>query len=137
MTMPYYKIEKTREGVDFFYANLGYFNFWDTYLIANTEESNGKVFYVLVNRSGEKFNNTRANENQRKCIVNHIADSVCLMKPEEMFKDFPELLEKYSWTKKYSKYYKIEDNKKEDNTNFWSMMLSTMQTILRSIFMNI
>ena len=118
MTMPYYKIEKTREGADFFYTNLGYFNFWDTYLIANTEESNGKVFHVLVNRSGEKFSGkTKANKNQRKCIVNHIANSVCLMKPEEMFKDFPELLEKYSWTKKYSKYYKIKDNKKEDNTN--------------------
>lgn len=106
MTLPYYKIEKSEEGRDFFYSHLGYFNFWDEYLIANTEESKGKIFHVLVNRTGRKFSNPITSEKQRECIKNHVADSVYLMKPEEMFEDFPELLENYSWTKKYSKYYK-------------------------------
>lgn len=105
MILPYYRIEKSEEGRDFFYANLGYFNFWDEYLIANTEESNGKIFHVLVNRTGRKFSNPKVSKKQIECIRKHVADSICLMKPEEMFEDFPELLENYNWTKKYSKYY--------------------------------
>lgn len=105
MTLPYYRIEKCEEGRNFFFANLGYFNFWDEYLIANTEESNGKIFHVLVNRTGRKFSNPKENEQQRGCIIKHVADSICLRKPEEMFCDFPELSDNYSWTKKYSKHY--------------------------------
>ena len=41
--LPYYKIEKTDEGKNFFYSNLGYFNFWDEYLIANTDTNNDEI----------------------------------------------------------------------------------------------
>lgn len=109
MILPYYKIEKSEEGRNFFYSHLGYFNFWDEYLIVNTKESKGKVFYVLVNRTGMKFSNPESNERQKECLINHVADSVCLRKPEEMFEDFPEL-DKYDWLKEYSKYYKKGDD---------------------------
>ena len=49
MILPYYKIEKTEEGRRFFYANRGYFNFWDEYLILNIDEGHNKLFTVMVN----------------------------------------------------------------------------------------
>lgn len=105
MTLPYYKIEKSKKGRDFFYSHLGYFNFWDEYLIANTEKSKGKMFSVLVNRTGRKFSNILARKRYKECIRCALADSIYFRKPEEMFKDFPEL-QGYNWLKKYSKYYK-------------------------------
>lgn len=107
MTLPYYRIEKTLEGKQFFLSHTGYFNFFDQYLIANTEESNGQIFFLLVNRTGKKFSNPVINQKQKDCILNSISDSVCLKKPEEMFIDFPEL-EKYNYLKIYSKYYEIK-----------------------------
>lgn len=108
MTLPYYKIEKSEEGKRFFYSHLGYFNFWDEYLIANTEKSKGKRFSVLVNRTGRKFSNIFANKGYKECIKNTLADSIYLRKPEEMFEDFPEL-RRYNWLRKYSRYHK-KDN---------------------------
>lgn len=108
MILPYYKIERTNKGKEFFYSHIGYFNFWNEYLIANTEGSKAKIFHLLVNRTGMKFSNPTTTEEQEECIKNAIADSVCIRKPEDMFKDFPEL-EKYNWLKKYSKYY-IEES---------------------------
>ena len=55
MILLYYRIKKTEEGKQFFFANRGYFNFGDEYLIMNIDEGHNKVFSVLVNRTGRKF----------------------------------------------------------------------------------
>ena len=39
MILPYYRIKKTEEGKQFFFANRGYFNFGDEYLIMNIDEN--------------------------------------------------------------------------------------------------
>lgn len=109
MTLPYYKIEKSEEGKRFFYSHLGYFNFWDEYLIVNTEKGKGKMFSVLVNRTGRKFSNTLVRKRYKECVRSTLADSVCFRKPEEMFKDFPELQD-YNWLSKCSQHYKEGDN---------------------------
>lgn len=91
MILPYYKIERTEEGKRFFYSNFGYFNFWDEYLIMNIKEGRGKVFTVLVNRTGKKFSNPEQTEDCKVIRDIHIKQSVRLKKPKEMFNDFPEL----------------------------------------------
>ena len=96
MILPYYKIEKTEEGKQFFYSHKGYFNFWDEYLIMNIDEGNNKVFTVVVNRTGRKFGYVRENRRYKAAKVQHIKASVQERKPEEMFTDFPEL-EKYEY----------------------------------------
>ena len=96
MILPYYKIECTEEGRQFFYANRGYFNFWDEYLILNIDEGRNKIFTVMVNRTGIMFSGEKTNRKYRFAKISHITDSVQERKPEEMFKDFPEL-EKYDY----------------------------------------
>lgn len=96
MILPYYKIEKTEEGRQFFYAHKGYFNFWDEYLIMNIDEGNNKVFTVMVNRTSRKFSGYKATDDYRAVSMLHLKQSVRLKKPEEMFEDFPEL-EKYNY----------------------------------------
>lgn len=96
MILPYYKIEKTEEGKQFFYSHRGYFNFWDEYLIMNIDEGNNKTFLVLVNRTGRKFSKVELTNEHKSAAILHITDSVQLRKPEEMFVDFPEL-EKYDF----------------------------------------
>ena len=91
MILPYYKIEKTEEGKEFFYAHRGYFNFWDEYLVMNIDEGNNKVFLVLVNRDGFKFSGAELTDEYKAAATSHIIDSVQERKPEEMFVDFPEL----------------------------------------------
>lgn len=98
MILPYYKIEKTEEGRQFFYAHRGYFNFWDEYLILNIDEGNNKVFSVLVNRTGRKFSRAKLTDDYVANAMQNIKQSVCLRKPEEMFNDFPEL-KKYDYLK--------------------------------------
>ena len=90
MILPYYKIEKTEEGKEFFYTHRGYFNFWDEYLIMNIDEGNNKVFLVLVNRTGRKFSGKLTDE-YKVAATSHIKESVQERKPEAMFADFPEL----------------------------------------------
>lgn len=89
MILPYYKIEKTEEGKEFFCAHKGYFNFWDEYLVMNIDEGNNKVFLVLVNRTGRKFSG-KLTDDYKVVAISHITDSIQERKPEEMFKDFPE-----------------------------------------------
>ena len=91
MILPYYKIEKTEEGRKFFLANIGYFNFWDNYLVMNIPEGCNKVFSVLVNRPSTKFNGGKPTVNFLGAVMSHVEESVKLKKPEEMFVDFPEL----------------------------------------------
>lgn len=72
MVLPYYKIEKTEEGKEFFYAHRGYFNFWDEYLIMNIDEGNNKAFFVLVNRTSRKFSGKKLSDDykrDRKSVV--------------------------------------------------------------------
>ena len=94
--LPYYKIERTKEGKEFFYSHIGYFNFWDDLLILKTEESNG-LYIVLVDRGNYKerykFGKYKANDKQKSSFCNAIATSVYYKKPEEMFDDFPEMNE--------------------------------------------
>lgn len=90
MILPYYKIEKTEEGKEFFYANRGYFNFWDEYLIMNISEGYNKVFLVLINRGGFKFSGIELTDKHKIAAISHITDSIQERKPEEMFEDFPE-----------------------------------------------
>lgn len=106
IVLPYYKIERTDEGRDFFFSHIGYFNFWDEYLIANTKTSNRKIFWVIVNRTGRKFNGV-ATEEQKLDIRNELANSVYLRKPKEMFEDFPEL-DGYDYLRWYSEYWMRE-----------------------------
>jgi hypothetical protein len=96
MILPYYKIEQTEEGKQFFFAHKGYFNFWDEYLIMNIDEGNNKVFSCLVNRTGRKFSHVRETKKYQAAKEQYIKSSVRERKPEEMFVDFPEL-EKYEW----------------------------------------
>ena len=96
MILPYYKIEPTEEGKQFFYANRGYFNFWDEYLIMNIDEGHNKVFLVLVNRPDRKFSKVELTNEHKDAAMSHITDSVQERKPEEMFIDFPEL-QKYDY----------------------------------------
>lgn len=98
MILPYYKIERTEEGKQFFYANRGYFNFWDEYLILNIDEGRNKIFTVMVNRIGRKFSNVKPSWKYREAKTLHIKVSVQQRKPEEMFDDFPEL-KKYDYLK--------------------------------------
>ena len=89
---------------EFFFSHIGYYNFWDEYLIVNTPESNKETFHVLVNRTGRKFNGI-ATEKQKKCLLEILSNSVYFRKPEEMFDDFPEL-ERYNYLKEvYFTYY--------------------------------
>lgn len=102
MILPYYRIEKTEEGKQFFFANRGYFNFWDEYLIMNIGEERNKTYPVLVNRTGRKFNKAKVTAYHAANVMLNIKNSVCVRKPEEMFDDFPEL-------KKFD-YLKVQNN---------------------------
>lgn len=93
MILSYYKIEKTEEGKQFFYNNIGYFNFWDEYLIMNIGHK--ECFTVLVNRAGRKFNTVNPTEDYKVIRDLHFKASVRQGKPEEMFTDFPELKKFY------------------------------------------
>lgn len=104
MILPYYKIEKTKDGKQFFYSHEGYFNFWDEYLIMNIMDK--KFYAVLINRPCTKFPKYETSEEYNSNVNSQLADSVYLRKPEEMFEDFPEL-DKYEYLKKYSKYNKV------------------------------
>lgn len=69
---------------------MGYFNFWDTYLILKKDDVVG-VYSVLVNRDNKKFHHNKISNEQRKSMESSIRDSVLFRKPKEMFEDFPEL----------------------------------------------
>ena len=88
--LPYYKIQKTEEDKRFFFWHEGYFNFWDEYLICNIN-TNEKLFWVIVNRTGYKFSNPKPSNIQRVAFNLMFEQSIREKVPEEMFVDFPEL----------------------------------------------
>lgn len=91
MILPYYKIERTEEGKQFFFTHKGYFNFWDEYLVMNIGYK--ECYTVLVNRPNRKFTHMFDPTKKYKLIRDmHISCSVRSGKPEEMFIDFPELI---------------------------------------------
>lgn len=90
MILPYYKIEKTEEDKQFFFSNVGYFNFWDEYLIMNVGLEY-KTHTVLVNRTNNKFSNPQQTEDYKVKRNLYLKAYVRQRKPEEMFVDFPEL----------------------------------------------
>lgn len=95
MILPYYKIEQTEEGKQFFYTHIGYFNFWDEYLIMNVGlEYN--TYTLLVNRPKTKFSNPKQTISYKVKRNGYLKESVRKRKPEEMFEDFPEL-EKFDY----------------------------------------
>ena len=102
MVLPYYKIERTKEENEFFNSNIGYFNFWDTYLIIKTSECED-TYGVLVNRDSKEFGSGKLTDKQKVSIYNSLADSVYFQKPEQMFKDFHEL-KKFDFLKNHSVY---------------------------------
>lgn len=89
--LPYYKLEKTKEDEIFFFNHVGFYNFWDTYLILNSNVKN-KVYHVIVNRTDKKFKG-----NKNLTLKNKLESaSICIKSlhrrcPKEMFNDFPEL----------------------------------------------
>ena len=97
MILPYYKIEKTEEGRQFFFTHIGYFNFWNEYLIMNVGLKY-KAYSVLVNRPKRKFNHIRVTQDYKNKKYSYLKESVYQRKPEEMFADFPEL-KKFNYLK--------------------------------------
>lgn len=90
-TLPYYRINKTEEDKQFFYAHEGYFNFWDKYLIMHIP-SYDDIFTILVNRTDDKFGRKEIEtEDYKICRNLWFSNSVYLKEPKEMFIDFPEL----------------------------------------------
>jgi len=87
--LPYYKIEKTEEGQQFFFTHVGYFNFWDEYLIMNVGLEY-KIYAVLVNRPNSKLSNPEPTVDFEVKRNLHIANSIVKKQPREMFIDFPE-----------------------------------------------
>jgi len=90
MVLPYYKIDKTEEGKQFFFNNIGYFNFWDEFLIMHVGLEYD-THTVLVNRPNRKFSNSEQTEDYKIKRNLYLKKSIRQRKPEEMFVDFPEL----------------------------------------------
>ena len=95
--LSYYKIEKTKEGEQFFFNNVGYFNFWDEYLVMNTGTFSmaEHIYWIIVNRTGYKPSK-KAKPSVVHCLFANclLEKSVMEQRPEQMFIDFPEINEK-------------------------------------------
>lgn len=87
MLLPYYRLQKTQEDKEFFFSHKGYFNFWGKYLMLNLGYN---TFRPIVNRPNTRFHGVATKE-QEKNFNSSITEHCREHKPEEMFKDFPEL----------------------------------------------
>ena len=83
MILPYYKIEKTEEGKQFFFSHIGYFNFWSEYLIMRVGLEY-KSNTVLVNKPNTKFSSIEQTEDYKIKRNLYLKESVCQREPEEM-----------------------------------------------------
>ena len=87
---PYYKLRRTEEDKEFFFNNIGFFNFWDEYLILHTPKM--KNYYKwIVNRTGKKFSMPKLNDEVETEAARVMNNSFKERKPEEMYEDFFEL----------------------------------------------
>lgn len=93
--LPYFRLKKTQEDKDFFFAHSGFFNFWDELLIVRNKSYSpfGFAGCVLVDRGDRKFTGVEMTVNEKIMYGTIIDNSIRTRKPEEMFVDFPELLE--------------------------------------------
>ena len=89
MSLPYYKINKTQENKAFFRSHIGYFNFWDKYLILNAGFND--IFVILVNRPKTPITVCKATDEQNETFKQYIDTSYYEREPKQMFEDFPEL----------------------------------------------
>lgn len=89
--LPYYKIQKTEEDKQFFFSYIGFFNFWNEYLVANVD-LNEDIYWIIVNRTDKKFSKHYDVSENHKILFNIIFEnSIRSRIPKEMFDDFPEL----------------------------------------------
>ena len=87
---PYYKLRRTEEDKEFFFNNIGFFNFWDEYLILHTPKM--KNYYkCIVNRTSKKFSVSELNNEVEVETVQVLYNSLKRKKPEKMYEDFSEL----------------------------------------------
>ena len=70
MILPYYKIDKTEEEKQFFFTHVGYFNFWDEYLI---DPKLNLVIHdkqkIIKSREIYILKNPFVKESQKKCLL--------------------------------------------------------------------
>lgn len=97
--MNYYKLKKDTKDKEFFYNHSGYFNFGDEILVLRDKQYATKdcAGVALVNRTGQKLHGYMSEE-EKIIYPLYLNKSIREYKPEEMFKDFPEL-EYFVWTK--------------------------------------
>ena len=88
--LAYYVLQKTEEDKKFFFSHKGYYNFWNEYLICNIYPM-GKLYWVIVNRTGRSFSKVKPKEDQRIAFSVMLEQSIRNKIPKEMFIDFPEL----------------------------------------------
>ena len=90
--MNYYKLQKIQKDKQFFYDHSGYFNFWDEVLILRDKQyaTKDSAGLVLVNRTNREFHGCMSEE-EKIIYPLYLNKSIREHKPEEMFKDFPEL----------------------------------------------
>ncbi len=86
--MNYYKLKKDIKCKEFFHDHSGYFNFWDDILILRDKRFGSGL--VLVNRTDQEPH-CCLSEEEKIIYPLYINKSIREHKPEEMFKDFPEL----------------------------------------------
>lgn len=87
---PYYKLRRTEEDKEFFFNNIGFFNFWDEYLILHTPKMKN-YYWCIVNRTSKKFSVSELNNEVEVETVQVMYNSLKRKKPEEMYEDFSEL----------------------------------------------
>lgn len=87
---PYYKLRRSEEDKEFFFNNIGFFNFWDEYLILHTPKMKD-YYWCVVNRTDKKFSGSKLNNEVEVEATQVMNKSFEERKPEEMYEDFPEL----------------------------------------------
>ena len=80
----------TKEDKEFFFNNIGFFNFWDEYLILHTPKMKD-YYWCVVNRTDKKFSGSKLNNEVEVEATQVMNKSFEERKPEEMYEDFPEL----------------------------------------------
>lgn len=88
MLQSYYKLQRTQEDREFYHSHIGYFNLWDEYLILYLGFDSARI---IVNRPKTQFPKVAVTAEQNEILTTSLIEHCRERKPEEMFKDFPEL----------------------------------------------